>query len=30
MKNRLMIDGRNFLLQSDLENAGITYRGIGL
>lgn len=30
MKNRLLIDGRNFLLQQDLHNAGFTYRGIGL
>lgn len=30
MKNRLLIDGRNFLLASDLNSAGFTYRGIGL
>ncbi len=29
MKNRLIIDGRNFLLAADLNSAGFTYRGIG-
>lgn len=30
MKNRLIIDGRNFLAQPDLNAAGFTYRGMGL
>jgi UDPglucose 6-dehydrogenase len=30
MKGRLIVDGRNFLSQSDLTAAGFTYRGIGL
>jgi len=30
MKGRLIIDGRNFLPQAELQNAGFTYRGIGL
>lgn len=30
MKNRLLIDGRNFLSMADLTVAGFTYRGIGL
>ncbi len=30
MKNRLIIDGRNFLLPADLIEAGFAYRGIGL
>lgn len=30
MKGRLIVDGRNFLSQTDLAAAGFTYRGIGL
>lgn len=30
MKNALMIDGRNFLLQDVMANAGFAYRGIGV
>ena len=30
MKNKLIIDGRNFLVQTDLTRAGLTYKGIGL
>ena len=30
MKNALMIDGRNFLSQDDMANAGFVYRGIGV
>jgi UDPglucose 6-dehydrogenase len=29
MRKRLMIDGRNFLQEKDLVDAGFTYRGIG-
>lgn len=30
MKNRVVIDGRNFLVPAELDNIGFTYRGIGL
>ncbi len=30
MKNKLIIDGRNFLSQQELSSHGFTYRGIGL